>query len=145
MDKEWVHVSGSQKPCSSRTTHESSLPRKEKIISNVTSEERTNIWEMKPKWNLLAYILQNKAANFFFSSSQSLIDSLLCASTHSTHTQLYRKEISHASWDRRSIQTRASTLFTVIIAWKQTEGCIQKLHHSNSCYGQKKTTNHSLR
>jgi len=29
-----------------------SLPRKGKIKSNITSDERANIWEMKPKWNL---------------------------------------------------------------------------------------------
>ncbi len=41
---------GSQKPCSRTAIPESSLQGRKKIIkSNVTSEKRANIWEIKPK------------------------------------------------------------------------------------------------
>lgn len=42
------------------------FPPKEgkKQKSNVTSEQRANIWQMKPKWILLAYFRQNKAGHF---------------------------------------------------------------------------------
>ncbi len=88
---------GSQKPCSRTAIPESSLQGRKKIIkSNVTSEKRANIWEIKPKWISLAYFQQNKTAHFT-SPPLSLLSSDCWVQALKAHTQLYRKQISHAS------------------------------------------------
>ncbi len=85
---------GSQKPCSRTAIPESSLQGRKKIIkSNVTSEKRANIWEIKPKWISLAYFQQNKTAHFT-SPPLSLLSSdcwvqALKAHTHSSTENRY--------------------------------------------------------
>lgn len=92
--KKSLHVSGSQKPCSRRTIQKISPQRKgKKNTSNVTSEERANIWQMKPKWILLAYFRQNKAGHFS-SPPLSLLLTVCWVQALTAHTALQERVIT---------------------------------------------------